>query len=214
MDYWWWRGEALQAQGLTRRAVADYRQAMALGATRVTPWRLADIVQGIDRPCEAAFAFAASFDDDEDNATDLAEDRRRYLWSIGDCANLEAQGATEIRFKPDHAEIAVDAIVAGKHGRFVVERSAGLVVLTRAFAEHAGVTATDPTEIWVLAAGKILPARVATAPSIAVGDARAPQVDVAIVDALPGKLDGILGQSFLWRFSSEWGEDRLTLAPR
>jgi hypothetical protein len=142
----------------------------------------------------------------------VASKRTKY-YVTGDCENLEGQGSQAIAFDPAAPVAAVSARVNGHRGSFLLDPAAAYVILSRDFAGQAAIS-PGPALDGVLVLGDLLPAAAATAEEIAVGRARAPRVPVAIATVLPGDVDGVIGQSFLWRFAAKQDGRRLRIRAR
>ena len=69
-------------------------------------------------------------------------------------------------------------------------------------------------EVSLYLGGDIVPARVAQVERVSLGPASARRVAVAVVDKLPDGVDGMIGLSFLWRFTTDTSGNKLTLAAR
>jgi predicted aspartyl protease len=133
---------------------------------------------------------------------DWAAPKRSEFYLKGGCAKLEGKGRASIAVKPNAPTIPVKATVNGKKGSFLLAERSAFVTLSQKFAQRAGLEGgadVDP----VLVFGELLAAKVTTAKNVAVGKAKAPDVRVAIVEELPGDVDGVIGLSYLWRFSVE-----------
>jgi Flp pilus assembly protein TadD len=92
-DYWWWRGVAYEQRGELEKAAVDYRQALTL-----MPWldhvpvNLANVLDRLGRPCEAASAlrqFVASHPDEQR----LVQPRLERLRRRGGCKQVAARRA-------------------------------------------------------------------------------------------------------------------------
>ena len=79
-------------------------------------------------------------------------------------------------------------------GRFAIDRAAAYVIVTRAFAERAHAPVRGE-RIEVVVDGALTPAELVTLPELAVDGARAAEVEAAVVEALPERLDGIVGSA-------------------
>lgn len=199
-DYWWWRGRANAQAGELDRAEADFRQSMA---NRANGWaaKRFDQYLGDTRPCGAAFALQHWIDHGERWDERTKSKRTRYYLE-GNCQDLEGRGRVHIAIDDPRPVPTEEVIIGGAKGQFLLDERSAYVVLTREFAERAGVVANAPVDP-VFTLGALVPATTGVAESVGLGKASADQVPVAVTDALPGDIDGVVGLSFLWRFSIE-----------
>jgi hypothetical protein len=199
-NVWSWRGHARAEREEWEPAAADRRQAMVLwrglvdehgyprasGAQRESVVKFAETEMRLGRRCEAAFALRGMYDG---------------LPAPEACAAQEGRGLVELHDVLGVPYVPARVTVDNATGIFVVDARAAFVVLGRRFAERAGVTARrGPAQI--LRLGKLAQADLSVAQHVAMGDASADMVEVAVVDDLPAGVDGVLGDSFLIRFES------------
>jgi hypothetical protein len=210
-DFWWWRGRARLKLRDWPRAEADLRQSMTNRPNRFAASFFASDI-GDHNACAAAFALQFFAERSARLTASLASKRTKY-YVAGDCENLEGQGSHAIAFDPAAPVAAVSARVNGRRGSFILDPAAAYVTLSRDFADQAAIS-PGPALEGVLVLGDVLPAAAASAEEIAVGRARAPRVPVAITTALPGDVDGLIGQSFLWRFAAKRDGRRLRIRAR
>lgn len=200
-DYRWWRGEIYERQRKLSRAITDYRQAIALRPKlRSIPLRLARLLEGAGRPCEAIEPLAQRLylAPPRGGASQLAR-QLEALRERPDCQSWTGKGTLELAPPAQGTAYRVMVRIGKAMGRFLIDRRLGPVLLRPAFARRAGLTAAakPPTIVrtrWGHVEGPAL--RVA----IAAGAANASQVTVVIADAGPPGDDGVLGLAFLLRF--------------
>lgn len=210
-DFWWWRGRDHGLMGKNAAAESDYRHSMAAKPNKWAASYFAKLVKEHD-PCEGAFTLDYFIDERPDQAGDWATKERNALLLAGGCEKKRARGRASLRVKPTDDLVRAKAVVGGKKGRFVVYGT-GFVTVTRAFADRASLT-PGAEEVEVFVAGDFVPAHLARAAEIRVDQARVEDVPVAVVDTLPGAVDGYLGLSFTQRFRTKRTPRRFTLTPR
>ncbi len=215
-DFWWWRGEDRGKSQQATAALADFRQSIAntddASGSRFAAARVLDVVEAAGRPCEGVAAIHYFVDVHQGRIGRQLEAQAAELDRTGNCAGLAGTGTFAL---PNLAKgpARVKVTIGDAVGLFQLDERCGTTVVTRAFADKAKLTAST-TSIDSVALGAIRPGLAATA-AIALGDARAPAVDVAIIDELPDQLDGAIGLSLLWQFDLERRDDGgLTLIGR
>jgi clan AA aspartic protease (TIGR02281 family) len=105
---------------------------------------------------------------------------------------------------PSRAGLVVTAVVNERTpGRFVVDTGATRVTVSEAFAARLGLDpASLPAVDFVMADGRKTRGRLAVLHAVAVGDARAEEVEAAVLPGVSSDgIDGLLGMSFLRLFA-------------
>jgi hypothetical protein len=200
-SFWWWRGQVRVKQNELVPAAADLRQAMAgTPFARSRGYSVRDFAQIADKVgavCDAAAALQAYADANGGDVAISFVDLQSKLHLAGGCEKVYGTGSFANPANPAIDKIEVK--VGKTKGSFVLGLTTGYTVLSRAFAARAGVTAAgDPHQTY--AAGSLLSGQPGVAPTISFGGGSAPDIQVLVVDALPGEIDGVLGRSFLHRF--------------
>src|SRR5205814_326967 len=97
-----------------------------------------------------------------------------------------------------------------------VDTGASYVTISQRFAQRLGLDLSTSGLLKVRTAGGTREGRLARVQTIRVGTLSAQGVDVAVVDSLPEELDGLLGLSFLSRFSVriDHAAGKVELSPR
>ena len=116
---------------------------------------------------------------------------------------LHEFAAAEIPVTPSHAGTVVTATINNQaQGHFILDTGATRVTLTEAFARKLGLTPEAlPESEFSMADGHKTKGRIVVLQVVVVGDARAENVEAAILPGNPGeKMDGLLGMSFLRNF--------------
>ncbi len=215
-DFWWWRGKARMRLEQLEPAAADLLQSIAnseiANSTGVAVMLFADAAEKLERPCEGARAVGLFVDaHGAENVTQTARDRHTALHLAGGCDEKKATGKAVIKRKRGAPLMKTAAVVQGTKGRFAVDPGTGLSVVTASFAERAGLKRREGPELDTVALASVVRGRPASADAVTIGKAEARDVEVLVVDSLPGKLDGVLGLSLLWRFDTRAGGNKLTL---
>lgn len=208
-DFWWWRGEDRGKSQQPALALADYRQSFANSQdsrhARFAAARILDVVDAAQRPCEGVAALHFFVDVQGGELGAALTDQAATLDRTGGCV---ARLGTGNHALPSLAKgpARVKASVGGVVGTFQLDERCGTTVLTADFAARARVAPTPGPTLDTIALGAIRAGAAATA-GFELGDARAPAVEVAIVDSLPDQLDGVIGLSLLWQFDLERRDD-------
>lgn len=200
-DYWWWRGIVYEQRDELARALADYKQALAIRPDlSAVPFNVADVYERLKRPCDAALTIEQYMHWHPRTRGDRGlRLRLQRLYREGRCEET-ARGTAEIRFDPLSRSIVVSARVNGTHGRFILDTGASLVALSREFAGQAGVEGSSGAPIRVRTANGVSLARLTRVDALALQGATAEGVEAAVMDGLPEHVDGLIGLSFLARF--------------
>lgn len=216
-DFWYWRGSIFAENGQLEQAIRDYSQALEiLPSAAGLPFKLADLYERVGRPCDGLFPIEQFlYHQPEARDEQAVSSRLNRLYARPECGALAGSGQTVLRFAPSATAIHTTALVNGQRGKFLIDTGASLTVLGRAFAEKAGVSASSETLRMETVNGMIT-GRLAMLERIQVQGVKADRIPTAIVDDVGGTDDGILGLSFLTRFSMhlDHASGRLELSPR
>jgi aspartyl protease family protein len=215
-DFWWWRGIAYEETGQLEKAAADYEQSLAI-EPRMTgiPFNLAGVYEKLHRPCDAIFPIEQFLRYHPDVADkERVQERLTHLYADPTCASMAGQGRAVIRFRPGAPAITTMVKMGSARGTFVVDTGASLTVISPALAAKLGLAPSK--KIAVHTASGMADARLAVVDSMEVQGVRARRIPVAVLDSLPPGMDGLLGLSFLARFSlqMETQAGKLTIAAR
>jgi aspartyl protease family protein len=215
-DFWWWRGIVYEETGQLEKAAADYQQSITI-EPRITgiPFNLAGVYEKLGRPCDAIFPieqFLRYHPDVVDK--ERVDERLARLYTAPACASMAGQGRAVIRFRPGDPMITATVKMGRASGRFIVDTGASLTVISSDLA--AKLELAPSKKITLRTASGPADARLATVDSMEVQGVRARRIPVAVLDSLPSGADGLLGLSFLARFSlqMETQAGRLTIAAR
>lgn len=211
-DYWWWRAEAYSKLGNYEQAAADYHQSMANRPNGFAAGRYAKWVDSqLQRPCEGAFALGYWMDRRPDKAAAWAKDERARLYLAGRCDELLGRGQASLKVDPDAPLSTAQLRVGRATGTVSLTQAGGYTLLKRDFALRAWLGTPSDATIEVWSAGRRVPAHLAVADEVWVGQAHAPKVLVAVVEDLPPGLDAVLGVNLAWRFKVTADERQLSL---
>jgi aspartyl protease family protein len=215
-DFWWWRGIAYEETGQLDKAAADYQQSITI-EPRITgiPFNLAGVYEKLGRPCDAIFPieqFLRYHPDVVDK--ERVQERLARLYTDPACASMAGEGRAVIRFHPGDSMITTTVKMGRATGRFIVDTGASLTVISPELAAKLGLAPSK--KITLRTASGAADAGLATVDSMEVQGVRAHRIPVAVLDSLPPGADGLLGLSFLARFSlqMETQAGRLTIAAR
>jgi aspartyl protease family protein len=133
----------------------------------------------------------------------------------GNCAATYANGSARVLITPGNL---VDVTINGSPARMIIDTGASLLSLTPDMAARARIApdATDMVEVKVV--GGLMKQATGYAQTVKVGDATAANVPVLIAtgnkDAFGAGIDGLLGMTFLSRYSVIISPGLLELRPR
>ena len=212
-DFWWWRGEDRAQLKQDTLAEADFRQSMASRPDKFAAFKLASLLTKT-APCEGAFALQYLSEKRPERVGQWASEKINELHlAAGGCADLAGKGRASLGREPSSPLVKVEATVGGQTGVFIVSEQIAYVTVARELAQKAGIQ-EGSDEVSLYLGGDIVPARVAQVERVSLGPASARRVAVAVVDKLPDGVDGMIGLSFLWRFTTDTSGNKLTLAAR
>ena len=195
-----YQARATDYRHLGRRELvaADLRQAMVLQpSVRAITEELAYTAEKLAQPCDAIVPLEAQVYYDHYVA------RPRLAAQLASCPQKAGTGSARIIDRDDPHVLDGRVLVGGVRARFSVAADSAYVVITRALAQrlHLDLSAA-PSLLVDVSDDHFLPARLVRLPSLQLDDARAEEIEAAVVDALPGGLDGRLGISFFGRFET------------
>jgi clan AA aspartic protease (TIGR02281 family) len=209
-DYWGWRGLVYEAKGDHPRAIADYRQALALAPDLLgVPFNLANLYERTGRPCEAIFPLE-QFLHHHPAVPNAGQVRQRILalHDSGKCGGYAAKGRAVVEVGGGSPGIMAIVTVNRRHrGRFLIDTGASYVAVSAAFARGIGLETGEGTVLVQTANGPVT-ARPITLDAVAVQGASAARVSALVMESLPSELDGLLGLSFLSRFELKLNRQR------
>lgn len=214
---WALRSQVKESLNDVHGAASDQRQALAVtpdpSRIHVNEWyRLAQLLQKLDRPCEAItplqtyLSFAPT-----QRKTQQLDTLLRQLRAERNCVSGKA--AVTMRFPPSATALIVTAEVNGTTGRFVVDTGASSVALSSAFAKKAGVRPMNDQRLAVSTANGVVTVAPAVADEVSLRGLTARSVFVGIHDGEIGEgIDGLLGLSFIGNFDFRLVGNSLTMS--
>jgi len=210
---WWWRGNAHRSQGRNDAAISDFRQTLALSpdVTNI-PMNLANTYSAAGRHCEALVTLERYAEVAPHLAEELRDRELKERVRGDGCKDVEGTGAAVLPFDPAVGLVRAQARVGGRSAPALVDRRAAYVTISRALADGLGLT--PGPEVSVVIAGALLPGRLALLATVEVAGARARDVEAVVLDKVPGGVEVIVGQSFLWRFRMVESASRVELRAR
>lgn len=138
--------------------------------------------------------------------------------SKGNCKQSTSGDSASVRVRKSGAVLLVEATLNSVPGLFILDTGASLVSVTQSFANRAKISADTEDKVTLQTANGLADGLLATAGSIQVGNAYSTYVPVVVVDdAKLGTDDGVsglLGMSFLSRFTVKVGNDTVELRSR
>jgi aspartyl protease family protein len=124
----------------------------------------------------------------------------------GSCGVDYARGSAQIPLKGGEGVQTLTAAVNGVTGTFIVDSGATYLTVTAAFSQRAKITSDAAVRFPIKTVGGTVQAILGTAGAVAVKDAEARGVTVAVIqdarDPFGARIDGLLGMSFLARFNT------------
>jgi clan AA aspartic protease (TIGR02281 family) len=172
-------------------------------------WKKRDAaVERIAAYQETAAAFQIRFDEERKKPVDGAADaeRRQFFDRMAGmvAGYMREFASAEVAVTQSRDGSVVMATVNEQtRGRFVVDTGAGRVTITEEFARRLKIDPDSlPEAEFTMADGHKTRGRIVVFRVLAVGDARAENIEAAIIPGKPGEqVDGLLGMSFLKHFS-------------
>lgn len=212
--------QQLQQNTPSRNNVAAYNALVSANNAQQAHWTtLADQLAACPHETAAATARISTYQDalaacrhqlDEERKkpadSSTAASRAEFLDRLSQTLTAYEHefNSAEVAVTPSHAGSIVTAKINGEtQGRFLVDTGAAHITMTEAFARRLHLDlATLPEVELMLADGSKTKGHAATLRVVAVGEARAENIEAAILPGRPGEqLDGLLGMSFLRHFS-------------
>jgi aspartyl protease family protein len=205
-----YRAEAYEHLNDYTAALADYINVVQLlGEPRrvaASPFYMISLMYAaLGRYCDAITPIETyvSFDPANRQSTQSAKLIAEYA-EKGNCHTHHASGFARVRFPGAVGVHTLSVVVNGVAGNFILDTGATYVAVTSDFAQRAKVMVEGANVISMKTVGGVASAYLSHANKIVVGSAEAQGVAVAVirgaVDPFGGRLDGLLGMSFLARF--------------
>jgi aspartyl protease family protein len=215
-DFRGWRGLAYEEKGDLDRASEDYRQALVLKPRFADlPLNLANIYERQGKPCDAILPLSqVIFYHPEAANVGALRGRIEEIGALPECASTMGEGRVQIRRRPGEALLFAKVRVNDREGgTFVVDTGATLVVLSQALAKKLEIDTRDAPKLLAQTANGPVTALAVTLDRIEVQGVKAARVPAAIVADL-GRIEGLLGMSFLSRFDLKQQAGQLEITAR
>lgn len=226
-DYRHWRGELYEAKGDHARALADYRQALALAPFLAdVPVDLTELSDRLGRPCEALLWLGALVQHHPRNAkpvtprlsrlrlrcTKLAGKGRALvpLVSAAEVPQQDAGTAPAADSGPPPARVTVNGVAVTS---FEVKHDALYAMLSTELARRLGLDTGKAPRVIQRTPDGFFPSRLVVVKRLTAGAASAADVPVLVTARLPRGAHCVLGQSFLTRFSTTTANRRVLIQP-
>jgi aspartyl protease family protein len=215
-DFRGWRGLAHEAQGDFERAAEDFRQAIILRPyLSDVPLTLANLYERQGKPCDAIppLSQLVFYHPDATNTPALRA-RIEELGARPECASVAMEGRAQIHRRPGEGLLLAKVLVNDHEaGMFIVDTGATMVVLSHALADKLKIETRDaPTLVAETANGRTTGAAVLL-DKVEVQGVKAVRVPGTVVEGL-GKVEGLLGMSFLSRFDLKQDGKGLEISAR
>ncbi len=214
-DYRYRVARAEAGLGRTDDALQDYATTIKLSADQhqIGQWVFTEMSQMYavqQRYCEAITPLQTyvSLDPASRDNAQMNTLMSNYS-SRGSCSSYSKGGDSFAVLTND--VIPVKVLINGVPGTFALDTGASFVAVTETFARRAGVDSSDDGIVNTMTANGASTGKLATATTISVGHASADAVPVLVQPKTMGRLDGLLGRSFLSRFDLSIEGHRWTL---
>lgn len=215
-SFWWWRAEIQQKSGKLEQAIYDYWQSSALSPNSGAAKRISWLPERIGSHfCTAAFV-VKRYIAVEQPSHHSWQRTLTELYAGGQCEEQAGRGSTTLKLSADGTASMESVKIRGGANaslRLLLDPYAGYTVVTESAASAAGLDWKEGTDISIRVLGQFTDAKVVEASEIAVRGAKARKLKVAVVESLPGDVQGVLGANFLWRFDIEVVKKGLKISP-
>jgi predicted aspartyl protease len=219
-DYRFMRGNAYELSKNYKAALADYISTLDLfpDLSKVAVsqfYEVSDMYDKLGRPCDAIGPLETyiSYNVTERQTQQIAKLISDYA-RRGNCATTYAKGSSRVLLPPSNL---VDVVINGSRARMIID-TGSLMSLTPEMALRARITPDVSDEVEVRVVGGLMKQATGYAQTVQVDGATAANVPVLIAvgrkDAFGPGIDGLLGMSFLSRFSVALSSGVLELKPR
>jgi len=220
-DYRFMRGSAHENARDYKAALADYISTLDLfpdlsNVDGSQFYQVSTMYDKLGKPCDAIGPLETfiSYNVKERQTQQIAKLISDYSRK-GNCTATYANGSARVVIPQSNL---VDVVINGSRARLIIDTGASLVSLTPEMAARARITpdASDLVEVKVV--GSLLKQATGYAQPLQVGEATAASVPVLIAigskDAFGKGIDGLLGMSFLSRYTVALSPGLLELKPR
>ncbi|MBI5498549.1 MAG: clan AA aspartic protease [Deltaproteobacteria bacterium] len=202
-DYPWWRGQVQELNNNLDAAVDDYTLAFNLCPDCVTvAFYLSAALEKAKRPCDAVFPLERALRSRQGRVPrEELEKRIQRLLAAPECAARAGSGRAVVAFDPQGGAFHTQAIINGVSIPVVVDTGSTFVALSTAQALRVGVSLQGARPARVKTAAGIRDGKLVMADSVTVQGAVAHHVQVLVLGSMGATDEGLLGLSFLSRFT-------------
>jgi tetratricopeptide (TPR) repeat protein len=220
-DYRFMRGSAYERSRDYKAALADYISTLDLfpdlsNVAGSQFYQVSAMYDKIGKPCDAIGPLETyiSYDVKGRQSQQIAKLISDYARK-GKCAATYANGSARVVIPPSNL---VDVMINGSRARMVIDTGASLVSLTPEMAARARITPDTSDLVEVKVVGGLVKQATGYAQTLQVAEATAANVPVLIAvgskDAFGPGIDGLLGMTFLSRYTVALSPGLLELKPR
>jgi clan AA aspartic protease (TIGR02281 family) len=220
-DYRFMRGSAYERSRDYKAALADYISTLDLfpdlsNVAGSQFYQVSAMYDKIGKPCDAIGPLETfiSYNVKERQSQQIAKLISDYSRK-GNCAATYANGSARVVIPPSNL---VDVMINGSRARMVIDTGATQVSLTPEMAARARITPDTSDLIEVKVVGGLAKQATGYAQTLQVAEATAANVPVLIAvgskDAFGPGIDGLLGMTFLSRYTVALSPGLLELKPR
>jgi tetratricopeptide (TPR) repeat protein len=217
-----WRGATYEKLKNYSSALSDYIAGLQLlGNPRRVPaqqfYYISQMYAALGRYCDAIAPIETfiSFNSAENRTPQLMKVIADYA-DKGRCDTKYARGAARVPLLGATGVHTLTVVVNGVSGNFILDTGATYVAATTDFSAKANINIEAASQLPMKTVGGAVVADLGYATTISVGKAEAQGVAVAVVrgttDPFGGRLDGLLGMSYLARFNVKLLQDVIELS--
>jgi aspartyl protease family protein len=220
----YWRGNAYEQLGNFSNALTDYINSIQLLGEPASVdidnfYDVSRMYAALKRYCDAITPIETfiSFDPSTRRTTQSTRLIAEYV-EKGGCDARYANGSARVSrmaFSGATGPNTLVVLVNGVSGNFVLDTGATYVAVTPDFASRAKLKLETKNQLAITTVGGSALADLGYASTISVGKAQAQGVPVAVIqgasDPFGARLDGLLGMSFLARFSVSVSQNTIEL---
>lgn len=207
-EFRFWRGQAHERAKDYKAALADYISTLQLfpdlsSVSSSQFYQVSLMYDKIGKPCEAIAPLETylSYNVKERQTQQIAQLISEYSRK-GSCAATYANGSARVIIPPTNR---IDVLINGSPARMILDTGATSIAITPEMAARARITPDSSNLVEVKVVGGLMQQATGYAQSVKVGDATAANVPLLIAvgskDAFGSETDGLLGMSFLSRYS-------------
>lgn len=197
------RAETYQEKGDITSAIIDYEQTLLFMPDAIqSPFHLANLYQRVGQPCSGITPLE-QFSYHHPELSHNAETILKSLYQNPDCKFLRSNGNATIQVSRNGKSLESTVLLNGIYNaHFVVDTGASYVTLSKSLADVMKLDYSRWPTVLSQTANGIKEGRFGFVDEISLQSVSAKHVAVVVTDGL-GRIDGLLGLSFLSRFKIE-----------